>query len=116
MGVGKEREGEERNVDRLGLERKGVDGRKGECEGKVVAVRSQKPNVARTIREKVGTEKERKERRSGKGVGSQGLGSWNWEREWNRVGELGMVGKVGRCGKRGKVDTSNSMVVALSSQ
>ena len=29
MGVGKEREGEERNVDRLGLERKGVDGRKG---------------------------------------------------------------------------------------
>ena len=67
LGVGKEREGEERNVDRLGLERKGVDGRKGEFEGKVVAVRSQKPNVARTIREKVGMEKER---RSGKGMGS----------------------------------------------
>ena len=65
LGVWKEREGEERNVDRLGLERKGVDGRKGEFEGKVVAVRSQKPNVARTIREKVGMEKER---RSGKGM------------------------------------------------
>ena len=35
MGVRKKREGEERNVDRLGLERKGVDGRNGEFEGRL---------------------------------------------------------------------------------
>ena len=127
MGVGKEREGEERNVDRLGLERKGVDGRKGECEGKVVAVRSQKPNVARTIREKVGTEKERKERRSGKGMGSEGVKEGKKDRNgegegtkgesWNSKGRkvkvlerkgigkengtnVGESGKIGMEGKR----------------
>jgi hypothetical protein len=83
--------------------------------------------VARTIREKVGTEKERKERRSGKGMGSEGVKEGKKDRNgegegtkgesWNSKGRkvkvlerkgigngngtnVGESGKIGMEGKR----------------